>query len=230
MTFSLTAHDPTTGQLGVAAVTAEPAVGKLVSHARRRRGAIATQATINPYLGLDGLALLEDGHDAEAVLDRVLAADPGRDARQVGIVDGEGKVATWTGPACPDWSGHLVAPSVSVQGNRLVGPETLDAVMQAYHDAEGDVLARRLLAAMQAGEATGADRDGALSATILVVDTEEYPLWDVRIDHAKDPVDELARLVEVFDEQLLPVIRRMSTRNDPMGPMTRALLEPGASD
>lgn len=230
MTFSLTVHDPTTGQLGVAALTAEPAVGKLVSHARRRAGAVASQAAINPYLGLDGLSLLEDGLDAEAVLERLLEGDPGRDARQVGIVDAAGQVAAWTGPACPEWAGHLLAPHVSVQGNRLVGPETLEATLETCLDNTDLDLAHRLLASLQAGEATGADREGAVSATILVVDTEEYPLWDVRVDHAADPARELARLVGVFNEQLLPTIRRMSTRSDPMGPMTRELLRPGAGE
>ncbi|MFA9430400.1 DUF1028 domain-containing protein [Egicoccus sp. AB-alg2] len=230
MTFSLTVHDPVSGRLGVGAVTAEPAVGKLVSHARRRAGAVATQAAINPYLGLDGLSLLDEGLGAEEVLERLVAGDPGRDARQVGVVDAVGGVAAWTGPACPDWSGHLLGRGMTVQGNRLVGPETLEATRQAYLDAPADLgVARRLLAALQAGEETGADRDGARSATILVVDTEDYPLWDVRIDDARDPVKELARLVDVFEEDLLPTLKRLPTRNDQMGPMTRSLLEAGTA-
>ncbi|WP_130650671.1 DUF1028 domain-containing protein [Egicoccus halophilus] len=229
MTFSITVHDPTTGQLAVGAVTAEPAVGKLVSHARRRAGAVASQAAMNPYLGLDGLELLEAGRAAKEALDLLLRGDPGREARQVGVVDAEGRSAAWTGSACPDWSGHLTLDHVSVQGNRLVGPQTLDATLQGYLDADGPELARRVYAALVAGEKTGADTDGALSATILVVDREEYPLWDVRVDHHDAPVQELDRLLDVFEEQLLPTVRRLSTRNDPMGSMTRTLLEPGTA-
>jgi uncharacterized Ntn-hydrolase superfamily protein len=176
VTFSIVVHDPTTGELGVGAVTAEPAVGKLVSHARRRAGAVASQAAMNPYLGLDGLQLLDDGLDAQATLDKLLADDPGRDTRQVGVVDAVGGAAAWTGASCPAWSGHLVRDHVSVQGNRLVGPQTLEATLAAF-DARADApLPHRLLAALRAGEETGADREGALSATILVVDTEDYPL------------------------------------------------------
>jgi uncharacterized Ntn-hydrolase superfamily protein len=224
VTFSICAFDPTTGRFGIGAVTAEPAVGKLVTHARAGSGVVATQAVINPYLGLDGLELLTQGKDGPSVLDAILAGDPGRDVRQVGVVDRAGRATAWTGPSCPDWAGHLERGHVTVQGNRLVGPETLDAAMQAFVEGEGRELARRLLAALQAGEATGADQEGAVSATILVVDTEEYPLWDVRVDHAEDPVAELARLLDVFEEELLPTLTQLSTRIDPMGPLAREQL------
>jgi uncharacterized Ntn-hydrolase superfamily protein len=224
VTFSICAHDPTTGRFGVGAVTAEPAVGKLVTHARAGVGVVATQAVINPYLGLDGLDLLAEGNDAQAVLDAILVGDPGRDVRQVGIVDRTGGAAAWTGPSCSGWAGQLIGGHVTVQGNRLVGPQTLQAAMSAFVAGEGEELARRLLAALQAGEATGADRNGAVSATILVVDTEEYPLWDVRIDHAEDPVAELARLVDVFEAELLPTLTQLSTRVDPMGLLAREQL------
>jgi uncharacterized Ntn-hydrolase superfamily protein len=225
VTFSIVVHDPDTGQFGVGAITAEPAVGKLVSHARARGGAIATQATINPYLGLDGLRLLEQGQPAAVTLDQLIAADPGREARQVGIVDAQGSTAAHTGDAAPDWAGHLTRDHVAVQGNRLVGPETLEATLAAYLDSDEEELPRRILAALAAGEETGADRSGARSGTILVVDSEEYPLWDVRIDSADDPVAELAALIDEFDRDLLPVLTRLSTRADPMGQAARGLLE-----
>jgi uncharacterized Ntn-hydrolase superfamily protein len=49
------------------------------------------------------------------------------------------------------------------QGNRLVGPETLDATLAAFANHADRELAERLLLALKAGESTGADTKGALS-------------------------------------------------------------------
>ncbi|HVM19431.1 MAG TPA: DUF1028 domain-containing protein [Egibacteraceae bacterium] len=226
MTFSIVARDPGTGQLAVGAVTAMVGVGKLVPHARARVGAVATQATINPYLAYHGLQHLDRGDDALTALQRVLDADPGRDFRQCGIVDAAGGVAAWTGDQTPDWSGHITDSDVTVQGNRLVGRETLEAVLSTFHQRDDLDLAWRILEALQAGEETGADKKGALSGAITVVDTEDYALWDVRVDHADDPVAGLRSLMEEFEEQLLPQVRKLSTRDDQEGPLAR---EQGAS-
>lgn len=124
MTFSLVARCHATGQLGVGAMTGVLGVGKLVAHARARTGAVATQAMINPYLGFDGLALMAEGVSAHDTLNRLLERAPGRAHRQCGLVDAGGGSAAWTGPEAPSWAGHRTGPGYSVQGNRLVGPET----------------------------------------------------------------------------------------------------------
>jgi uncharacterized Ntn-hydrolase superfamily protein len=221
MTFSLVARDRTTGKLGVGAITAMVGVGKLVPHARPRLGAVATQALINPYLAFDALARLADGHDAPTALDEVVAADPGRDYRQCGVIDAAGRAAAWTGEQTPDWSGHLLGVDVAAQGNRLVGPETLEAVVETFEDHREMDLAWRIFEALKAGETTGADKEGALSGAITVMDTEAYPLWDVRVDHADDPVVALRSLMQEFEEQLLPHLRKLSTRDDPEGQLAR---------
>jgi uncharacterized Ntn-hydrolase superfamily protein len=221
LTFSIVARDPGTGELAVGAITAMVGVGKLVTHARPRTGAVATQALINPYLAFDGLAHMGDGRSAQEALDEVIANDPGRDFRQCGMVDAAGGVAAWTGAKTPDWSGHLLDTDVAVQGNRLVGPETLDAVLGTFHDRSDLDLAWRIFEALKAGEKTGADKEGALSGTVTVMSTEAYPLWDVRVDHAEDPVAALGELMEEFEEQLLPQVRKLSTREDQEGQLVR---------
>lgn len=221
MTFSIVARCPDTGQVGVAAVTAMKGVGKLVAHARTEVGAAATQATINPYLAFDGLALMQRHQHAKAALDTALASDPGADFRQAALVDWDGCTAAWTGQHTPAWSGHLHGEDCCTQGNRLVGPETLEAVADAFARHADLDLAHRLLRAVEAGEATGADIEGAASATLTVYATELYPLWDVRVDAADDPVVELARLVGEFAEELVPQIKKLPTRSDPFGQMTR---------
>lgn len=224
MTFSLVARCPRTGQLGVAALTAMVGVGKLVPHAQARVGAIASQATMNPYLGIDGLRLLSEGRGPREALDEFISRDPGRDVRQCGIVDSQGRTAAWTGSRTLDWSGHVGGDGVMAQGNRLVGRETLEEALAAFQSSPDKDLAERLLVAIEAGEATGADREGAKSGTLLVVDAEEYPLWDVRVDHADDPAAALRDLFEDMGEQLVPQVRRLPTRADPMGEAAREQL------
>lgn len=223
MTFSLVAHCPRTGQVGVGALTAMVGVGKIACHARTGAGALSSQAAMNPYHAYDGLPLLAAGRSAQETLDMVLAGDPGAEFRQVGVVDVQGRAAVHTGERTSDWSGDLVGDGYAVQGNRLVGRETLEAAAAAFEaDPEQD-LVERLLRALEAGEATGADREGALSATVLVHGREAYPLWDLRADHAEDPAAELRRLHAELGEVLLPAIAALPTRADPLGQMARDL-------
>jgi uncharacterized Ntn-hydrolase superfamily protein len=224
MTFSLAARCARTGQLGVGALTAMMGVGKLVTYAQAGVGAVASQATMNPYLGIDGLRAMADGASAEAALRRLIENDPGRDVRQTGFVDSSGRTAAWTGEKTYDWSGHISAENVVAQGNRLVGRETLEAALESFESYPHLDLAERLLLALEAGEATGADTKGTLSGTVYVVDAEEYPLWDLRIDHADDPAVALRELFTESRDNLVPQVMNMPTRKDPMGEAARQQL------
>ena len=224
MTFSICAYDPETGQVGVGALTGTLGVGKLVAHAQARVGAAATQATTNPYLALDGLELLRKGKSAQEALDEVIAMDDGRDYRQLGLVDTQGRSAAWTGRKTQGWAGHLLQDTATTQGNRLVGRETLEATMDAFWTHRHLGLGHRLLHALEAGEATGGDAAGTVSGNITVMDSEAYPLWDVRVDKVEDPVAELRRLVEDFEENLLPMTQKLSTRHDYVGRLTREMM------
>lgn len=217
MTFSIVARCPRSGQFGVAAATAMPAVGKLLSHAAAGAGAVATQAQVNPYLGLDGLALLRQGLSAREVLERLKDTDPCMELRQCALIDAQGDSLCWTGDKCLPWAGSLSGEQFSVQGNRLVGPQVLDAVAEAFRHAEKRPLIERLIEALAAGDRCGGDRHGESSAVIYVVDQEEYPLWDIRVDHHLDPVAELRRLHKVFAREVLPEILAMPTRDNPAG-------------
>lgn len=217
MTFSIVARCPRSGQFGVAAATAMPAVGKLLSHAAAGAGAVATQAQVNPYLGLDGLALLRQGLSAKEVLERLKDTDPCMELRQCALIDAQGDSLCWTGEKCLPWAGSLSGEQFSVQGNRLVGPQVLDAVAEAFRHAEERPLIERLIEALAAGDRCGGDRHGESSAVIYVVDQEEYPLWDIRVDHHFDPVAELRRLHDVFAREVLPEILAMPTRDNPAG-------------
>ena len=217
MTFSLVARCPHSGQFGVAALTGTPGVGKLLTWARRRVGAVATQGWINPYLGVDALALLGHDHPAEKVLDAVVAMDDGRDLRQLGLVDRHGMAATWTGKDCAAWAGSRCGDGWVAAGNLLESGATLDASVAAFTRASGNALVERLMTALEAGDAAGGDTRGSRSATVYVVDTEEYPLWDVRVDDHDRPLEELRRVKDLFESELIPQIRKLPTRDNTLG-------------
>ncbi len=217
MTFSIVARCPRTGQFGIAAATAMPAVGKLLAHAAAGVGAVATQARINPYLGIDGLDFLRKGLSAAEVIEHLKSTDPCLSQRQVAVIDSRGRTDCWTGAQCLPWSGAIGGDGFSAQGNRLVGRQVLEVVADTLDRTRSLPLVERLLEALSAGDDCGGDRHGESSATIYVVDREAYPLWDIRVDHHPDPVAELRRLHGVFEREVLPEMLRMPTRDNPAG-------------
>src|SRR4051794_9509622 len=140
-TYSIAACDLEAGQWGVATQSKFLAVGSVVPWAEPGVGAIATQAYANPRYGPDGLALLRAGLAAQEVVDRLVAADDGRDQRQVGVVDARGSAATFTGADCMDWAGGRAGPGYAAQGNILVGEETVSALEATFLANEGRPLA-----------------------------------------------------------------------------------------
>lgn len=214
MTFSLIARCERTGQFGVAAATGAMAVGKLVSYAGAGTGAVATQAFVNPYLGIDAIKLTAAGKSAQEVVDELLSRDPEPHKRQLAVIDRQGRTAAHSGDAIAPWFGHRHQHGLSAQGNRLVGPQVLDAMVEAFSDEPEEDLAQRLMRGVIAGWKAGGDAAGDRSATLLVYDTEEYPLWDIRVDDNENPFQELQRLFDKFRVELLPKIRRLPTRAD----------------
>src|ERR687883_875909 len=104
-TYSIVACDLDAGQWGVAVQSKFLAVGSVVPWAEPHVGAVATQSYANPRYGPDGLALLREGLAADEVVRRLTEADEGRDERQLGVVDAQGRGATYTGSGCHDWAG-----------------------------------------------------------------------------------------------------------------------------
>jgi uncharacterized Ntn-hydrolase superfamily protein len=224
MTFSIVAHDASTGDLGVAVASKFPCVGAVVPWARAGQGAVATQSWANTDLGPQGLELMASGMPAPEALSRLLDRDEGRQERQVGYVDAQGRSATFTGSGCMDWAGGTSADGFAAQGNILVGPGVVDAMVEAYRATEGD-LCDRLLAALIAGDGAGGDRRGRQSAAMLVVregggyEGRNDRYIDLRVDDHPDATTELARLFSVWDETML-------VRHDPpLEPTTELVAE-----
>jgi uncharacterized Ntn-hydrolase superfamily protein len=225
MTWSIIARDEDTGRIGIAVATRFFAVGALVPHIRTGAGAVASQAFMNPYYGPQGLALLEAGASAEDVVARLTAGDAGRHNRQLHVMDRQGRCAAHTGAACIDWCGHQVCGTASVAGNMLDGPGVLAETVRAYAANRAMPFARRLIAAMRAGEAAGGDKRGKQSAALLVHDEQQYPLYDLRVDDHADPLGELARLHEVARQRWVHFRRHMPSARDPSGLIDRSGLE-----
>ncbi len=181
-TFSIAARCPRTGMVGVAVSTAVPAVGALCPHVRPGIGAVTTQAWVNPYLGFQAIASLELGRDAADTLERILSGDDSRSVRQIGVVDGQGKAASWTGPDCTPWCGHVTGPGYAIQGNMLTGPEVVAAMERSFLASEASELAERLILTLEAAQAVGGDKRGKQSASVLVYHREDYPWVDLRVD------------------------------------------------
>jgi uncharacterized Ntn-hydrolase superfamily protein len=199
-TYSIAACDLGAGQWGVATQSKFLAVGSVVPWAEPAVGAIATQAYANPRYGPDGLALLRDGLSAEEVVARLTSADDDRDHRQRGVVDAQGRGATFTGAECMEWAGGIAGDGFAAQGNILVGEETIAALATSFAATAGRPLAERLLECLAAAQAAGGDRRGQQSAALLVVERDggyaglSDTLVDLRVDDHDAPVSELARL------------------------------------
>lgn len=203
-TFSIVAYDPKTGDLGIAVASKVLGVGCIVPWGKAGVGAIATQSQANTAYGPVGLELLKE-KSAEEVVEELTGGDEGRAFRQLGIVDANGKAASYTGDKCNAWAGHIVGENFAVQGNLLAGEEVVQEMAAKYRAASQSgtgELADWLLAALTAGDNAGGDKRGKQSAALMVYragagygGNDRY--IDLRVDDHAAPVTELARLLEV---------------------------------
>jgi len=205
MTFSIVGRDARTGDLGVAVASKFLAVGAQVPFVRGGAGAVATQSYVNPTFGPEGLRLLASGLDAAAVGAHFQATDSGIAQRQFGLVGADGRSVTFTGPDCHAWAGGYAAADVAIQGNILAGPGVVEAMRAVWEAGSALPLPRRLLAALNAGDAAGGDRRGRQSAALLCAGpgrgygglTDDWV--NLRADDHADPCRELARLLDLHD-------------------------------
>jgi uncharacterized Ntn-hydrolase superfamily protein len=201
-TYSIVARDPETGEMGVAVQSHWFSVGTVVTWGEAGVGVVATQAFTNPSFGPEGLELMRQGKGAERAMRSVLRNDPGRNARQVAMLDAKGGVAAHTGRKCIPCAGHLSGAQFSVQANMMLNDRVWPEMAERYERWKGS-LAERLLAALEAGEEAGGDIRGRQSAALLVVNGRSTgKIWedrkvDLRVEDAREPLEELRRLLKV---------------------------------
>jgi uncharacterized Ntn-hydrolase superfamily protein len=215
-TFSIIAFDPATNELGVGVQSRAFGAGAAVPYAKPGVGAVATQASANRQYGPKAIALLEQGLSPSDVIKRITDDDPGRDTRQVAVIDAKGRSAVYTGKRVIDrnsdpkdlvhlggYAGHVTGANFSAQGNTLASAAVVEAMAEAYRNGQG-TMAERLMDALDAGQAKGGDTRGMQSAGILVVrpldpksDSTVERIVDIRVDDAAEPFKELRRLLEM---------------------------------
>jgi len=225
VTWSIIVRERPSGKFGIAVATKFFAVGALVPYIAPGVGAVATQALVNPYFGMNGLELLRAGHAAVETVRALIADDGGRDHRQVHVMDRHGHAAAHTGKSCGAWCGDRSGPDFSVAGNLLAGPQVLEETAARYEAAHALPLARRLIAALRAGEAAGGDKRGKQSAALLIHGEEDWPELDLRVDDHSDPLAELERLERVSRERFVHFARFLPSKRDPVGVTDRDVIE-----
>jgi uncharacterized Ntn-hydrolase superfamily protein len=227
MTWSLIARDK--GRYGIIVATRFFAVGMLCPHVASRVGAVATQALLNPFYGIEGLEMLRDGVAAPDVVQRLTAADDGRDQRQLHVMDAAGRIAAHTGKACVDWCGHLAGADYSIAGNMLTGERVLTDTAAAYEANAALPFPRRLIAAMKAGEAAGGDKRGKQSAALVIHGEEAWPDLELRVDDHVDPLAELERLEAVSRQRFVYFAPYLPNHKNRVGETDRAVIDAGVA-
>ena len=204
MTFSIVACDLGEEAWGVAVASKFPAVGAVVPWAQASVGAVATQSFANTSFGPRGLALMRTGLSADETLAKLLQDDPDRELRQVGLVDAQGRSATFTGEGCFPWAGGVSGKGYAIQGNILRSAKVVPAIEKTFLKTKGNLPAR-LHAALLAGDRAGGDKRGRQSAAIYVVKPKGgyggfMDRWiDYRVDDHDDPVLRLGELLEMHE-------------------------------
>jgi uncharacterized Ntn-hydrolase superfamily protein len=230
MTWSIIARDELTGQFGIAVATRFFAVGARVPYIAAGIGAVATQALVNPYYGIDGVKLLREGRSPRDIVDRLIAGDSGHASRQLHVMDAAGRIASHTGSECVDWCGHVEGDGFSIAGNMLAGAPVLDDTAGAYVEYKALPFAQRLIAAMVIGEAAGGDKRGKQSAALLIYGEEEWSDLDLRVDDHTDPLAELARLESVSRERWTHFRQFLPSRRNPAGITDRDTIDAGIQE
>jgi uncharacterized Ntn-hydrolase superfamily protein len=227
MTWSLIARDPATGAFAIAVATKNFAVGCRVPFIAAGIGAVATQALVNPFYGVNGVKLLREGKSAAEVVTALTAADEGRDQRQLHVMDAAGRIAAHTGKSCVDWCGHTAGEGFSVAGNMLAGPAVIAETAKTYAANAALPFPRRLIAALKAGEAAGGDKRGKQSAALVIYGEEAWPDLDLRVDDHAEPLAELERLEKVSRERWVHFSRYLPSTKNPAGELDRAVIDAG---
>lgn len=198
MAFSMIARCPRTGQIGGVTCAQVIAASPRVLHAAGGSGAVLTQNRSDPRLGAQGLALLESGHDAQQTIDALVASTPHAHWRQLAVLDRTGLTAAYSGARCIAEVSEAPARDACAIGAGLSSALIPPAMLHALFADPTLPLAERLMLALEEAEAAGGNRNGAVSAGLVVMAAPDLPLVDLRIDHDPNPVAALRALWHRF--------------------------------
>lgn len=201
-TFSIVARDTKTGEMAIGVQSHWFSVGTSVPWAEAGVGAVATQSFVDKSYGPKALALLKKGFTAQEAMDSLTKTDPGKEVRQVAIIDNKGNVATHTGKNCIQFADHIKGNQFSVQSNMMLGSRVCEYMAKAFEQSSDKPLAERVLLALEAAQLAGGDIRGMQAASLTVVPGNIVESWnnksvDLRVDDATKPLQELRRLYTV---------------------------------
>ena len=196
MTLSVLAYDSETGSIGGVAATGNLAVGAWVLRVSPGYGAVATQGTnVSTLWGEQALNMLTSEQNPEYVVQQIIGGDPGKQTRQLAVLNAQGESSVFTGEDNHQFKGSIASHNAVFTGNWLSGPDVLQAMAEAYAQNARAPFPVRLLEALSAGVESGSDSRGTLSAALLVKSIDCPPL-DLRVDYHETPVDELKNLYQ----------------------------------
>ncbi len=227
MTWSIIVHERGSGRIAIAVATKFFAVGARVPHIEPGKGAVCTQALVNPLYGPDGLKLIRAGLGAADIVRLLAEADAGRAHRQLHVLGPDGKFAAHTGAECVPWCGHWIGDDFSVAGNMLAGPQVVAETVRFFRENDAMALPRRLIGALKAGEKVGGDKRGKQSAALVIWGNQDWSELDLRVDDHVEPLLELARLEAASRERWTHFRTFLATRENPAGTFDRATIDAG---
>src|SRR5262249_7494301 len=174
MTWSIIHREHGSGRIAIAVATKFFAVGARVPYVAPRKGAVCTQALVNPLYGPTGLRLIREAVGPVDVVRILTARDEGREHRQLHVLGADGRFAAHTGAECIPWCGHWLGEDFSVAGNMLAGPQVIAETVRFFRENEAMALPRRLIGALKAGEKGGDDMRGKQSAALAMYNDREH--------------------------------------------------------
>jgi uncharacterized Ntn-hydrolase superfamily protein len=214
MTFSLIARDEATGMFGIGIATSSIAVGNRCPWARAKVGAVTSQHRSDIRLGPKGLDFLEGGLSAEETVARLIAESEFPDQRQVAAIDRDGRTAFYTGPKIPSLNAGFQGVNCVSTGNVIANLDVPKAMVRSFEDAARMPFAEKLLGAIDAGLAAGGETQPIMSAALLIVDEQDWPLVDLRVDYEPEPQVKLRELWKLYEPQLEHFVVQVLRPND----------------
>lgn len=207
MTFSLVARCARTGQFGMVISSSSPAVAARCAHVRAGVGAVASQNVTDPALGPLLLGALAAGLPASDALASVTRGRAHIDYRQLLVVDRTGTAAIHSGAQVLGLWGEARGLDCAAGGNLLANDGIPAAMVSAFEGARGH-LGDRLMTALEAGLKAGGEAGPVRSAGLKLADRLSWPLVDLRIDWADEPIGMLRAAWEVYRPQMAAYVQR----------------------
>ena len=213
MTLSIAAWDEDTGQLGAVISSSSVSVSSRCLHWRAGVGIALSQNITDPRLGPRMLGLLADGVEVGAAIEAVAHSTPHISYRQLALIDARGNTGLYTGTGVLGCFASAEGRHCVAAGN-LLANESVPAAMTASFESSEGSFGGRLLAALVAGIEAGGEAGPVHSAGLLIGGEHSWPMAELRIDWADDPIGDMQAGWAVYEPQIEDYITRAYNPED----------------